>query len=251
MEKREIVVLMGTCGKSAGSDRVYEKFASALKAKSIAGVELKQSGCTGICYSEVNVKTSRDGKEFIYAWITEDDVEKLINSEIIEKKTYAEKLLLESDLGDDTTLFPKQKRIVLRNCGRISPTSIDEYIAKGGYKAIEKALQMPPEKVVQEIKDSGLRGRGGAGFPTGLKWELTRKNPAPEGRYFICNADEGDPGAFMDRSVLEGDPHTVIEGKRGMPNLRPPYPAEKGLFGKSTVINNVETLANIPWIISN
>jgi NADH-quinone oxidoreductase subunit F len=328
MEKREIVVLMGTCGKSAGADRVYEKFASALRAKSITGVELKQSGCTGICYSEVNVKTCRDGKEFIYAWITEDDVEKFINSEIIEKKAYSEKLLLESDLGDEATLFPKQKRIVLRNCGKITPTSIDDYIARDGYKAIEKVLTMSPEMVVQEIKDSGLRGRGGAGFPTGLKWELTRKNPAPEGRYFICNADEGDPGAFMDRSVLEGDPHSVIEGmligayaiganngyiyvraeyplavkhchqaiadakargflgdnilgsnfsfnlkikegagafvcgeetaliasiegKRGMPKLRPPYPAEKGVFGKSTVINNVETLANIPRIILN
>ncbi|MBN1903643.1 MAG: NADH-quinone oxidoreductase subunit NuoF [Deltaproteobacteria bacterium] len=328
MGKREIVVLMGTCGKSAGADRVYDKFTSVLKAKSITGVELKQSGCAGLCYSEVNVKTWRDGKEYIYAQITDDDVENFIDSEIIENKAYSKKILFEAAIGDDAALFPKQKRIVLRNCGKITPTSIDDYISKDGYKAITRVLKMPQELVVQEIKDSGLRGRGGAGFPTGLKWELTRKNPAPEGRYFICNADEGDPGAFMDRSVLEGDPHSVIEGmligayaigankgyiyvraeyplavkhclkaiedakargflgknimdsdfsfdlktkegagafvcgeetaliasiegKRGMPSLRPPYPAEKGVFGKSTVINNVETLANIPWIILN
>jgi NADH-quinone oxidoreductase subunit F len=105
-----------------------------------------------------------------------------------------------------------RKGLYSETAGRSRPTSIDDDIRKGGYKAIEMVLNMPPEKVVQEIKESGLRGRGGAGFPTGLKWELTRKNPAPEGRYFICNADEGEPGAFMDRSVLEGDPHSVIEG---------------------------------------
>jgi NADH-quinone oxidoreductase subunit F len=224
--------------------------------------------------------------------------------------------------------FEKQHRIVLRNCGVIDPGSLEEYVAAGGYKALEKALKtMTPEQVIDEVSKSGLRGRGGAGFPTGRKWSLTRASKGTK-KYIICNADEGDPGAFMDRSVLEGDPHAVmegmmiaayaigadeayiycraeypkaiarlrqaimqarkagflsenilgsgfkfeikikegagafvcgeetalmasIEGRRGMPRIRPPFPAQSGLWGKPTNINNVETFANIPWIVLN
>jgi len=222
----------------------------------------------------------------------------------------------------------KQKRIVLRNCGVIDPESLDDYLDAGGYKALEKVLgDMPPQQVIDEVTKSGLRGRGGAGFPTGVKWNLARKSPGSQ-KYVICNADEGDPGAFMDRSVLESDPHSVIEGmviagyaigategfiyvraeypmavkrlelalaqakekgfigdnmlnynfdfdisirqgagafvcgeetalmmsiegKRGMPRVRPPFPAQSGLWGRPTNINNVETFANVPWIIMN
>jgi NADH:ubiquinone oxidoreductase subunit F (NADH-binding) len=227
----------------------------------------------------------------------------------------------------DIGFYKKQKRIVLRNCGSIEPEKIEDYIDHGGYQALRSVISTSPEDVIDEVKKSGLRGRGGAGFSTGLKWELTRKSSG-EKKYVICNADEGDPGAFMDRSVLEGDPHSVlegltiaayaigaeegyiyvraeyplavkrlkiaidqarqkgflgknildstfsfdikikegagafvcgeetalmlsIEGRRGMPRLRPPYPSTSGLWGKPTCINNVETLANVPWIIVN
>ena len=327
-DKKQIVVLMGTCGKSAGSDKVYSAMENEIKKRGWTHVELKQTGCTGLCFSEVNVKTFHGDEEVIYQKMTPADVVPFMEAEVVKGVVYAEKLLRKGKKGTDVA-FPKQKRIVLRDCGKVSPDSIQDYLAVGGYDAIKKAIKtMTPEQVVDEVKKSGIRGRGGAGFPTGLKWELTRKNPAPNGRYFICNADEGDPGAFMDRSVLEGNPHSVIEGmmigayaigadhgyiyvraeyplavkhshkaikeakemgllgknilgsdfsfeikvkegagafvcgeetaliasiegKRGMPRLRPPFPAEKGLFGVSTVINNVETLANLPWIISN
>ena len=328
MKNREIIVLMGTCGKSAGAVKVYDKFAEIIKAKNLKNVFLKEAGCAGLCYSEVNVKTFRSNREYIYQQMTEKDVEPFIEMEILANQTYKDKLLLEANIDDDNVLYPKQKRLVLENCGKLSPTSIQDYLNLGGYKALEKALMKTPDQVVNEVKLSGLRGRGGAGFSTGLKWEITRKISAPSGRYFVCNADEGDPGAFMDRSVLEGNPHSVIEGMligaygvdanfgyiycraeyplavkhctqaiydarkkgylgknilgtnfsfditlkegagafvcgeetaliasieglRGMPRLRPPFPAEKGIAGKSTVINNVETLANIPWIILN
>ncbi|MFH1223811.1 MAG: NADH-quinone oxidoreductase subunit NuoF [Pseudomonadota bacterium] len=330
MPKKQIVVLMGTCGKSAGADKVYSAFEKEIKNRKLDNVELKQTGCTGLCFSEVNVRTFHGDEEVIYQKMTETDVVPFLESEVVKGTVYEPKLFKRGK-KDSETLFPKQKRIVLRDCGKVSPDSIKDYIAAGGYEAIKKVLKtMKPEQVVEEVKRSGIRGRGGAGFPTGLKWELTRINPAPKakGRYFICNADEGDPGAFMDRSVLEGNPHSVIEGmmigayaigadhgyiyvraeyplavkhshkaltearemgllgknilgtnfcfdikvkegagafvcgeetaliasiegKRGMPRLRPPFPAEKGLFGVSTVINNVETLANIPWIINN
>jgi NADH-quinone oxidoreductase subunit F len=326
--KKQIVVLMGTCGRSAGADKVYSAMENEIKKRNWNNVELKQTGCTGLCFCEVNVKTFHGDEEVIYQKMTEADVPAFLESEVVKNAVYTEKLFKRGKIGGDG-IFTKQKRIVLRDCGKVSPDSLDNYIAAGGYEAIKKVLKtMTPEQVVEEVKKSGIRGRGGAGFPTGLKWELTRKNPAPNGRYFICNADEGDPGAFMDRSVLEGNPHSVIEGmmigayaigadhgyiyvraeyplavkyshkalkdarekgllgknimgtdfsfdikvkegagafvcgeetaliasiegKRGMPRLRPPFPAEKGLFGVSTVINNVETLANLPWIINN
>ena len=255
-------------------------------------------------------------ENFLYAQVEDADIAAIVEQSLIAGKPVAAKLI---------TADSKQLRIVLRNCGVIDPESIEEYIAKDGYQALAKVLSDTPEKVIQEMKTSGLRGRGGAGFPTGLKWEFTRKSPGDQ-KYIICNGDEGDPGAYMDRSVLEGDPHSVIEGmmiggyaigaskgyfyiraeyplaieriekalkqcresgllgqgilgtsfnfdveirlgagafvcgeetaliasiegKRGYPSPRPPFPSVKGLWGKPTCINNVETLANIPVIL--
>lgn len=255
-------------------------------------------------------------ENFLYTQVEEADLVGIVEQSLIAGKPVAAKLFAED---------AKQLRIVLRNCGVIDPESIEDYIAKDGYQALAKVLSDRPDKVIQEVKTSGLRGRGGAGFPTGMKWELTRKSPGDQ-KYIICNGDEGDPGAYMDRSVLEGDPHSVIEGmiigayaigaskgyfyiraeyplaieriekainhchehgilgkgilgssfdfdveirlgagafvcgeetaliasiegKRGYPSPRPPFPSVKGLWGKPTCINNVETLANIPEIL--
>ena len=263
--------------------------------------------------------------------VTPEDCEEIIQTHIIEGKT-VDRLLCKDIDGkivnslDDLNFYKKQKRIALKNCGVINPEDIDEYIAFDGYRALERTLkEMSPNEVIDTIKKSGLRGRGGAGFPTGKKWELTRASEGKQ-KYVVCNADEGDPGAFMDRSILEGDPHSVleamaiagysigankgyiyvraeypiavkrlqiaidqardygilgknifesnfdfdieirlgagafvcgeetallesIEGKRGQPRVKPPYPAQSGLWGKPTLINNVETYANIAQII--
>ncbi len=255
-------------------------------------------------------------ENFLYTHVEDADIVGIVEQSLIGGKPFAAKLVAEG---------ARQLRIVLRNCGVIDPESIEEYIAKDGYQALAKVLSDTPEKTLQEMKTSGLRGRGGAGFPTGMKWEFTRKSPGAQ-KYIICNGDEGDPGAYMDRSVLEGDPHSVIEGmiiggyaigaskgyfyiraeyplaieriekalhqcreagllgknifgssfsfdveirlgagafvcgeetaliasiegKRGYPSPRPPFPSVKGLWGKPTCINNVETLANIPVIL--
>jgi len=277
-----------------------------------------------MCYNEplVEVLSPQQERTF-YGKVTPDMVDRIINEHIIGGKPVTDWVILDKEING---LLGKQKRIVLRNCGKIDPEFIDDYLAADGYKAIEKALtSMSPQEVIAEVTNSGLRGRGGAGFPTGIKWGFARKSPGTE-KYIICNADEGDPGAFMDRSVLEGDPHSVIEGmliagyaigasegyiyvraeyplaiqrleialaearkagfigegilgsnfdfdikirqgagafvcgeetaliasvegRRGMPRFRPPFPAISGLWGKPTNINNVETLANIAWII--
>jgi NADH-quinone oxidoreductase subunit F len=278
----------------------------------------------GMCYNEVLVEVSspQNGRTF-YGRVTPNKVERIINEHLIGGKPVTEWIIPDKEIN---SLLAKQKRIVLRNCGVIDPESIDDYLAADGYKAIDKVLRsMSPQEVISEVTNSGLRGRGGAGFPTGIKWGLARKSPDRQ-KYIICNADEGDPGAFMDRSVLESDPHSVIEGmliagyavgasesyiyvraeyplavqrlevaltqareagfigdsilgydfdfdiklrqgagafvcgeetalimslegRRGMPRFRPPFPAQSGLWGKPTTINNVETLANVPWII--
>lgn len=326
-----ITIGTATCGVSAGADKVLNKFNTiitehdALKGDKAAILE---TGCMGMCYAEVLVEVKNgDGKSYLYGNVTPDRVERIVNEHIIEGKPINDWLILEDlQTGSEAAFLEKQKRIVLRNCGQIDPMSIDDYIEKGGYKAIEKALKsMSRDDVIQCVLDSGIRGRGGGGFPTGTKWKFAKASPG-EIKYVICNADEGDPGAFMDRSVLEGDPHAVlegmllcgyaigapygyiycraeyplaivrlkqaikqatkrgylgdnlfgtdfsfkikikegagafvcgeetaliasIEGERGTPRIRPPYPAVKGLWGKPSNINNVETLANLPWIV--
>ncbi|MFZ1685080.1 MAG: NADH-quinone oxidoreductase subunit NuoF [Candidatus Zixiibacteriota bacterium] len=323
---KTVSVGLGTCGISAGGEKVYRAFQDELKQNPSAFV-LKETGCVGMCYREVLVEVSNGSSvTHLYGDVTPEKVGRIVTDDIVGNKSIDEWLVSGADR--EKGFFENQVRIVLRNCGKIDPGSIDEYIASGGYKGIQKALEsMTPEQVIGEVMTSGLRGRGGAGFPTGTKWRFTRGAPGTK-KYVICNADEGDPGAFMDRSVLEPDPHAVlegmliaayaigadeayiycraeypkailrlrqaiaqakaknllgenilgkpfnfeirikegagafvcgeetaliasIEGRRGMPRFRPPFPAVSGLWGKPTNINNVETFANIPWIILN
>ena len=318
-----IKVGLASCGIAAGGRKVYDALSTQLGDKGL-DVKLKQTGCMGMCHNEVLVEVSppQNGHTF-YGRVTPEKVERIIKEHIIGGKPITEWVIPDKEIN---SFLAKQKRIVLRNCGIIDPESIDDYLATSGYKAIEKILRsMSPQEVISEVANSGLRGRGGAGFPTGIKWGFARKS-ADRQKYIICNADEGDPGAFMDRSVLESDPHSVIEGmliagyavgasegyiyiraeyplaiqrldiaiaqareagfigesilgynfdfdikirqgagafvcgeetalimsiegRRGMPRFRPPFPAQSGLWGKPTTINNVETLANVPWII--
>ncbi len=322
---KTVKVGLGTCGISAGGEKVFKAFQDELRENPNAFV-LSETGCIGMCYREVLVEiTNGSDTGHMYGEITPDRVGDIVEKDIINNSVIDEWLVS----GDrEKGFFENQTRIVLRNCGVIDPGSIDEYIAQGGYDAIKKAVtEMTPESVIAEVEKSGLRGRGGGGFPTGLKWKFTRGAKGDQ-KYIICNADEGDPGAFMDRSILEGDPNAVlegmiiagyatgatesyvycraeypkaiarlrqaiaqaikkgflgekifgsdfnfiikikegagafvcgeetalihsIEGKRGMPRFRPPFPAQSGLWGKPTNINNVETFANIPWIIIN
>jgi NADH-quinone oxidoreductase subunit F len=323
---KTVSVGLGTCGISAGGEKVFRAFQDELKQNPSAFV-LKETGCVGMCYREVLVEVSNGSSAaHLYGDVTPEKVGRIVTDDIVGNKSIDEWLVSGADR--EKGFFENQVRIVLRNCGRIDPGSIDEYIASGGYKGIQKALEsMTPDQVISEVLVSGLRGRGGAGFPTGTKWRFTRGAPGTK-KYVICNADEGDPGAFMDRSVLESDPHAVlegmliaayaigadeayiycraeypkailrlrqaiaqakaknllgenilgkpfnfeirikegagafvcgeetaliasIEGRRGMPRFRPPFPAISGLWGKPTNINNVETFANIPWIILN
>ena len=323
---KTVKVGLGTCGISAGGEKVYKAFQDELKEHPDAFV-LKETGCIGMCYREVLVEVSNgNGTGILYGEVTPDRVGELVEKVIISNQTIDEWLAVRPD--EKQNFIDNQTRIVLRNCGVIDPGSIDEYIEKGGYEGARKAiLEMTPDEVVEQVTISGLKGRGGGGFPTGFKWGLTKKEKEPK-KYIICNADEGDPGAFMDRSILEGDPNSVlegmiiagyaigsdeayiycraeypkaiarlrlaiaqakkknflgenifgskysfnikikegagafvcgeetaliasIEGKRGMPVFRPPFPAQKGLWGKPTNNNNVETYANVPWIIVN
>jgi len=325
----KIKVGLASCGIAAGGLDVFEKVENFLKDNEVHA-ELINTGCVGMCYAEVLMEI--DDPEFgntMYGYLSANDIDDVLKAHFIEKKPLSEKIVYSDKLGGvEGEILEYQTRIVLRNCGVIDPESIDEYIERGGYQAIEKVLrEMSPIQVIDEIKESGLRGRGGGGFPTGIKWELTYKESSDK-KYIICNADEGDPGAFMDRSVLEGDPHSVlegmliaayavgadegyiycraeyplavkrlriaidkarakgyigknivdsefnfdltvyegagafvcgeetaliasIEGKRGMPRIRPPYPSHSGLWGKPTNNNNVETYANVAWIIRN
>lgn len=323
----EIKVGLATCGISAGGELVFDELEKEIKKHDLQ-IELKKTGCLGMCYEEVLVEVVQNGSSWLYAQVTPDKAKKIIENHILENHPVDEWILADNGSFRDNSFFNKQKRIVLRNCGVIDPGSIDEYIGQGGYKAIQKVLKdYSPDDVIDLITKSGLRGRGGAGFPTGLKWEIANQSKGSK-KYIICNADEGDPGAFMDRSVLEGDPHSVlegmmiagytiganeayiyiraeyplavrtlitaltnceesgylgenilgsdfsfnikikegagafvcgeetaliasIEGKRGSPRIRPPFPARKGLWDYPTNINNVETFANVPWIILN
>jgi len=324
---KEIMIGLGTCGISAGGLEVMKTVKEAVKERNLE-VEVKETGCMGNCYAEVLLEYF-DGKDrFLYSRVTSEKARKIVEEHVLKGNPLRDSLISVGDVADQIDFFKNQERIVLKNCGRIDPTSIDEYLACDGYAAIRKVLgEYTPAQVVDIVKESGLRGRGGAGFPTGLKWQLALQAPGNK-KYVICNADEGDPGAFMDRSVLEGNPHAVIEGmiiaayaigadegyiyvraeypkaierlrtalhdctrkgflgegifdtdftfnlkikegagafvcgeetalmasiegKRGMPRIRPPFPAQKGLWGKPTNINNVETLANVPFILLN
>ena len=324
---KTIKVGLGTCGISAGGQLVYNKLVEEIKTKNLE-VELKETGCMGMCYEEVLVEVEEDNGTFLYSKVTPERASKIVTEHIINNAPVKEWIVKSDEVNKEKDFLKNQNRIVLRNCGIIDPTSIDEYIAHNGYKAIQTVLKnSTPIDIVDQIIKSGLRGRGGGGFSTGMKWKFAHMEKADK-KYIICNADEGDPGAFMDRSVLEGDPHSVlegmmiagyaigsdeayiycraeyplaikrlknaiaqceergylgknifgsgfsfkikikegagafvcgeetalmasIEGKRGVPRLRPPFPANKGLWGKPTNINNVETFANVPWIINN
>jgi len=324
-KNRDWVIRVGlaSCGVAAGGHEVYDALSTKLSQSGVKA-ELKQTGCIGMCYNEVLVEVSSpDGGHVFYRHITPEKVNRMVEEHLIGGQPTTEWVIPDEEIGN---FLAKQRRIVLRNCGVIDPESIDDYLAAGGYKAIEKVLSsMSPQEVIDEVTKSGLRGRGGAGFPTGVKWNFARKSPGSQ-KYIICNADEGDPGAFMDRSVLESDPHSVlegmliagyaigasegyiyvraeyplairrleialaqarergfigeailgysfnfnirirqgagafvcgeetalimsIEGRRGMPRFRPPFPAQAGLWDKPTNINNVETFANVSWII--
>jgi NADH:ubiquinone oxidoreductase subunit F (NADH-binding)/(2Fe-2S) ferredoxin len=328
--KNFILVCGGTGCESSRSDEIYKSLLREAEALGVShDVQVVKTGCFGFCEKGPIVKVLPS--ESFYVEVKPEDAHDIIAEQVIKGREVT-RLLYRKDRKSDTTkledieFYQKQFRIVLRNCGVINPESIDEYIARDGYKALEKALfEMTPEEVIAEVKASGLRGRGGAGFPTGMKWEAARKAPG-DVKYIVCNADEGDPGAYMDRSTIEGDPHSVlegmviaaravganfgyiyiraeyplaierlkiaiqqakeygllgkdilgsgfdfdieirlgagafvcgeetallqsIEGKRGMPRPKPPFPAIKGLWGKPTVINNVETLANVPVVL--
>ena len=327
--EKHILVCHGTGCTSSKSPEILKRFREILKEKNIDNVRVIQTGCFGLC-AKGPIVIIRPEDTF-YAMVKPEDCEEIIEKHI-QNGEVVERLLCKDIDGtkvqklDELRFYKKQKRIALKNCGVINPEEIDEYIAFDGYKALERVLiEMTPEEVIETIKQSGLRGRGGAGFPTGKKWELTRNSEGTQ-KYVVCNADEGDPGAFMDRSILEGDPHSVleamaiagyaiganqgyiyvraeypiavhrfqvaidqareygilgknifgtkfdfdvdirlgagafvcgeetallesIEGKRGQPRVKPPYPAQIGLWGKPTLINNVETYANIAQII--
>lgn len=330
-KEKHILVCHGTGCTSSKSPKIIENFRKILKEKNIENVRVIQTGCFGLC-AKGPIVIIRPEDTF-YAMVKPEDCEEIIQTHIVEGKLVERLLCKDIDNTivnrlDELNFYKKQKRIALKNCGVIDPENIDEYIAFDGYKALEKVLtSMTQDEVINEISKSGLRGRGGAGFPTGKKWLFTKMAEGDQ-KYVVCNADEGDPGAFMDRSILEGDPHCVIEammiagyaigadkgyiyvraeypiavqrfqiaidqakeygilgkniwntgfdfdleirlgagafvcgeetallesieGRRGQPRLKPPYPANSGLWGKPTLINNVETYANITKIILN
>ena len=327
--EKHILVCQGTGCTSSKSPQILENFKKIIEEKGIQNVRVIKTGCFGLC-AKGPIVIIRPEDTF-YAQVTPEDCEEILQSHIIEGKV-VDRLLCKDIDGtkvtklDDLTFYKKQKRIALKNCGVINPEDIDEYIAFDGYRALARVLiEMTPDEVIETVDKSGLRGRGGAGFPTGKKWRAT-KEAKGEKKYVVCNADEGDPGAFMDRSILEGDPHAVleameiagfavgaekgyiyvraeypiavhrlqiaidqareygilgnnifgtnfnfdieirlgagafvcgeetallesIEGRRGQPRVKPPYPATSGLWGCPTLINNVETYANIAQII--
>lgn len=327
--EKHILVCQGTGCTSSKSPKILENFKKIIEEKGLTNVRVIKTGCFGLC-AKGPIVIIRPEDTF-YAMVTPEDCEEIIQSHIIEGKV-VERLLCKDIDGrkvtklDDLTFYKKQKRIALKNCGVINPEDIDEYIAFDGYRALARVLiEMSQDEVIETIDKSGLRGRGGAGFPTGKKWRATKEAKGDK-KFVVCNADEGDPGAFMDRSILEGDPHAVIEameiagfavgaekgyiyvraeypiavhrlqiainqareygilgnkifgtnfnfdieirlgagafvcgeetallesieGRRGQPRVKPPYPATSGLWGCPTLINNVETYANIAQII--
>ena len=314
---------LGSCGIAAGGLQVWDAVKEEIDLRGL-DIHLEQTGCIGMCHHEPLLDIIYDdGKIITYGSVSPEMVKEIFSEEM----TPVDKYIISTD-DKPNDFLAGQVRVALRNCGVMDPESIDDYIKNGGYKAIGKVVsEMSPEQLIEEIKISGLRGRGGAGFPTWFKWNATRQEKNPD-KYVVCNADEGDPGAFMDRSVLEGDPHSVIEGmaiagfaigaqtgivyaraeyplairrleiaikqaqdkgmlgknimgtsfcfdiavkqgagafvcgeetaliaslegERGMPRLKPPFPSQHGYWDKPTNINNVETFANVPWIINS
>ena len=333
MYRSHVLVCGGTGCTSSGSQQIMETLKEEIKKAGLEKeVSLVQTGCHGLCALGPIMIVYPDAS--FYSMVKVEDIPEIVQEHLLKGRVVTRLLYQETVTPAgvkaliDTDFYKKQHRIALRNCGIINPEVIEEYIGTGGYAALGKVLtEMTPDDVIQCLLDSGLRGRGGGGFPTGLKWKLAKQNDADQ-KYVCCNADEGDPGAFMDRSVLEGDPHAVleamaiagyaiganqgyiyvraeypiaverlkiaisqaremellgkdifgsgfdfdidlrlgagafvcgeetalmtsIEGNRGEPRPRPPFPAQKGLFGKPTILNNVETYANIPQIILN
>ena len=333
MYRSHVLVCGGTGCASSGSQKIITTLQTEIDKNGLTEeVAVVQTGCHGLCALGPIVLIYPEGT--FYSMVTNEDIpeivsEHLLKGRIVSRLVYTETMTEEGIISlNETDFYKKQNRIALRNCGVIDPEEIDEYIGTHGYEALGKVLtEMTPDEVIQQVLDSGLRGRGGGGFPTGLKWKLAKGNDADQ-KYVCCNADEGDPGAFMDRSVLEGDPHVVleamaiagyaigasqgyiyvraeypiavdrlkiaikqareygllgnnifgsdfsfdidlrlgagafvcgeetalmtsIEGNRGEPRPRPPFPAQKGLWQKPTILNNVETYANIPQIILN
>jgi len=205
METR-VLVGMGTCGIAAGARKVMEAFEQGLEG--VEGVELLPTGCVGLCEKEVVAEIQKNGEKTIYGDLTPEKVERLIEEVILKGKVIDDWIAARPE----EPMLAKQERIVLGNCGHINPENIDEYLERDGYKGLKKVLKdMTPGQVVEEVKTSGLRGRGGGGFPAGLKWQFASQAPGDK-KYVVCNADEGDPGAFMDRSIKEGDPHALLEG---------------------------------------
>lgn len=333
MYRSHVLVCGGTGCTSSGSQQIMETLKEEIKKAGLEKeVSVVQTGCHGLCALGPIMIVYPDAS--FYSMVKVEDIPEIVQEHLLKGRVVTRLLYQETVTPAgvkaliDTDFYKKQHRIALRNCGIINPEVIEEYIGTGGYQALGKVLtEMTPDDVIQCLIDSGLRGRGGGGFPTGLKWKLAKQNEADQ-KYVCCNADEGDPGAFMDRSVLEGDPHAVleamaiagyaiganqgyiyvraeypiaverlkiaisqaremellgkdifgsgfdfdidlrlgagafvcgeetalmtsIEGNRGEPRPRPPFPAQKGLFGKPTILNNVETYANIPQIILN
>lgn len=322
----KVVVGQGSCGIATGAKKTSDEFQRIVAEKNLTNVVIDKTGCIGTCYLEpiVDVYNDEGALETRYVKCTTDKVERIVEEHLMGGKPVEEYAIP----AEDEAFLSQQQRIVLRNCGQINPEKIEEYIATGGYEAARKVItSMTPDEVIEEIKVSGLRGRGGAGFPTWFKWNAIKSNKGAQ-KYMVCNADEGDPGAFMDRSVLEGDPHSLLEGmiiggfaagategiiycraeyplaiarleiamaqarekgylgknlfgtdfnfdirikagagafvcgeetaliaslegERGMPRLKPPFPAAKGYWKLPTNINNVETYANVAWIIAN
>ena len=219
--KSRVLIGAATCGKAAGALDVMEEFKRQIAAEGLDGkVDMVETACIGLCYAEPLIEVRKDGgPSVLYSRVTPKDVAKIVKEHLKGGEPF--KARAEAVMADEEfkgiqpfakhPMVELQKRIILRNCGVIDPSSFGHFIARGGYKGLERALSMTPEDVIEEVKKSGLRGRGGAGFPTGTKWSFARASKADE-KYIICNADEGDPGAFMNRSVLEGDPHSVLEG---------------------------------------
>lgn len=320
-KKIKISVGMSTCNIAAGSRKLFQSLEKKVEDGEI-NAELSIMGCLGMCHAEPQLRvTNTDGSETLYEGVNLPKLGKIVTDHL-QSGTPVANWAVKIDERLD-----RQQRIVLRNSGRTNPEVLEDYLSNDGYKALESVLKGTPEQVIETMIAAGLRGRGGAGFPTGLKWKFALAEKRDK-KYIVCNADEGDPGAFMDRTVLESDPHAVlegmaiqafatganegyiycraeyplaierlnkaiaqaeekgflgdnifgtdfrlhlhikegagafvcgeetalmasIEGQRGMPRLRPPFPAQSGLFGKPTTINNVETLASVPWIIRN
>ena len=335
MIRTNVLTCAGTGCSASSSGEIFENFNKLLKEYGLEDeVKVVKTGCFGLCQKGHIVAVYPD--KIFYSHVKPEDVERIVSEHLYKGRVVTDLELSDEDLEthekildiDKIKFYEKQQRIALRNCGKINPEDISEYVAMNGYEALGKVLStMKPEDVIEVVKNSGLRGRGGAGFPTGLKWQFEANQPGDE-KYVICNADEGDPGAFMDRSILEGDPHAIIEGmtimayavgahkgyiyiraeypiavhrleiaiqqakeygllgkdifgsgfdfdlevrlgagafvcgeetaliasiegKRGMPNPKPPFPAVSGVWGKPTSINNVETLANVAQILLN